>query len=250
MTTPRDLPRRELRLLLAVVDGSLPPAELAAAEARLNATPEGRRALAAHRRVAGALRERGPAAPAGLRRRIEALPAARPRARLLRPALAAAAALAALAAVLAIALPGGDPELAQVVALGDQAATQPTPAVLAGQPAMLEREVDGVRFPDWSDEFGWHPHGARSDELAGRSAETVFYEHDGHRIGYTIISGPALEIPPDARRSRVRGMDLAAYRDGHRDVLVFERDGQTCVLSGHVLHASTLVKLATSEADA
>jgi hypothetical protein len=33
-------------------------------------------------------------------------------------------------------------------------------------------------------------------------------------------------------------------RDVTRDVIVFERDGRTCVLSGEVLRRETLVKLA------
>ena len=246
----RGLPRADLRLLLEVVDGGLAPAERTAAEARLRTTAEGRRALAAHRRVAGALRGRGPSAPDALRRRVAAAAAARPARRRLHPGLAVAG-LAALALVLAVALPGalrGDPSIGQAALPAARAATQPTPAVLAGQPTLLDRAVEGVPFPRWDEDFGWHANGARTHEVGGRRAETVFYEHQGHRIGYTIVSGPPLEIPDDARRSRVGGVSLAAMRDGHRDVLVFERGGHTCILAGHVLHADTLVKLATWEA--
>jgi len=68
-----------------------------------------------------------------------------------------------------------------------------------------------------------------------------------HRIGYTIVSGPALDLPRGAARARRNGIEIALYRDraGH-DVAVFERDGHTCVLAGHVMHRSTLIKLAAA----
>jgi hypothetical protein len=248
------LSKRELRMLLAVVDGALPPGEQAAAEARLNATAAGRRALVAHTRVAGALRGRGPATPDGLRRRVAAAsagPAAPAWARL-RPALTIAA-VAAVALALLLALPGvlrSEPTVVRAAGLVHRPASEPTPRTLPGTPAMLDRAVEGVAFPDWAAEHGWRAQGARSDDVGGRQTETVFYEHQGHRISYTIVAGPPLEIPKHARRFRVDGMALAAFRDPQRhDVLVFERDGHTCVLSGHVLHAETLVKLATSETD-
>jgi hypothetical protein len=242
------LPPRDVRMLLALVDGTLPPGEREAAEARLTATPAGRRALAANRRVAGALRGRGPAAPDELRQRIAAQSARRAAPRRARFALAGG--LAAVVLALAFALPGllgGAPSVPDAAALAALPATESTPQ-MAG-PGLLARELDGVRFPDWGEKFGWHAHGARSDELDGRHTETVFYDHQGHHIGYTIVSGPPLEIPAGARRSRVGGVALAAYRDGMRDVIVFERGGHTCVIAGHVLHASTLVKLATWKAD-
>ena len=40
---------------------------------------------------------------------------------------------------------------------------------------------------------------------------------------------------------------MAVYRDprhGGHDVAVFERGGRTCVVAGHVLEVSTLLKLA------
>ena len=78
-------------------------------------------------------------------------------------------------------------------------------------------------------------------------ATTVFYEHMGHRLAYTILPGLA-ESPAGARVVRRNGVEIALYRDGEHDVAVFERDGRTCVLAGHVLRESTLVKLAAWEA--
>jgi hypothetical protein len=242
---PESLSSRDLRLLLRVVDETLPAHEQAAAEARLAATPAGARALAAHRRVAGALRGRGPAAPESLRRRVQAAETPRPR----RLAwLAPAAAAAALLVVAVLVLPGllaGSPSVEQAAALAARAATEPTPPAVAGQPELLARDVDGVTFPEWGEKFGWHASGARTDEIAGRRAVTVFYRHMDHRIGYTIVSGDPLEVPAGGQRMRVNGLDLAIYHDGHRTVAVFERGGHTCVLAGHVIHHDTMPKLAS-----
>jgi hypothetical protein len=240
-----DLSSRDVRLLLAVVDGTLPAHEQAAAEARLAATPAGARALASHRRVAGALRGRGPVAPEALRRRVQTAP--RPRSRPLVWLAPAAAAVALLVAVVFV-LPGvlaGGPSVEQAAALAVRPATEPTPPMVAGQPEVLARDVDGVTFPEWGPEFGWHASGARTDEIAGRRAVTVFYRHMDHRIGYTIVSGKPLEVPERAQRMRVNGVDLAIYHDGERTVTVFERGGHTCILAGHVIHHDTMPKLAS-----
>jgi anti-sigma factor RsiW len=243
------LSQRDVRLLLAVVDGKLPAHEQAAAEERLRATPAGARALAAHRRVAGALRGRGPAAPDALRRRVQAAEAPRPR----RVAwLAPAGAAAALLVAAILVLPGllaGRPSVEQAAALAARSATEPTPAMVAGRPGLLARDVDGVTFPDWGEQFGWHADGARTDKIQGRRAVTVFYTHQGHRIGYTIVSGDPLEVPANAHRMRVDGVDLAIYHDGHRTVTVFERGGHTCILAGHVIHNDTMPKLASWRAN-
>jgi hypothetical protein len=242
------LSQRDLRLLLAVVDRTLPADEQAVAEARLSATPEGARALAAHRRVAGALRGRGPETPATLRARVRPSPRPRPLT-WLAPAAAAAALLVTAVLVLPGLLAGGRPSVEQAAALAARVATQRTPPAVAGHPELLARDVDGVAFPEWGEKFGWHASGARTDEIAGRRAVTVFYRHMEHRIGYTIVSGPPLEVPADAHRMRVNGVDLAMYRDGERTVTVFERGGHTCVLAGHVIHHDTMPKLASWRAD-
>jgi hypothetical protein len=43
------------------------------------------------------------------------------------------------------------------------------------------------------------------------------------------------------------GLEIALSHDaghGGHDIAVFERDGRTCVLAGHVMRVSTLVELA------
>jgi hypothetical protein len=66
-----------------------------------------------------------------------------------------------------------------------------------------------------------------------------------HRVAYTIVGGDALDPPPGARRVTVAGRPLWALRDDPRDVVVFQRQGKTCILAGHVESTHTLWRLAT-----
>ena len=120
----------------------------------------------------------------------------------------------------------------------------PTPAPDRANPTVLEKHLEGVTFPDWSKKFGSRAEGARTDRLDGRRAETVFYTHHGHRIGYTVISGEPLEPPEGAQTIRRNGVEIHRYKDGDRTVVTFERGGLTCILSSHVVHADTPLKLA------
>jgi hypothetical protein len=207
-----------------------------------------------HRRAVEALRHGGPATPEGLRRRLQALESPSPEMRLGRPRsvprlLAPAAGVAALivvAVVVVLSLGGpAGPSVVQASELAQLPSTERTPAQDTRNPALLERRLEGVTFPDWSKEFGWHADGARTDRLDGRRAETVFYTHHGHRIGYTVISGKPLEMPENAQNVRRNGLEMWRYMDGDRTVLVFERDGVTCILAGHVVHEDTPLKLAS-----
>ena len=162
--------------------------------------------------------------------------------------LAMAAAVAVLAVVVAIplALRGDDSlTVAEAVTPTHGDPTGPAPARDAGRPALLDAKFAGVAYPDWRDEFGWKPVGRRQDELKGRRTETVFYEHRGHRIGYTVVSGGALDTPTEGERVTRDGVAVQLFEapDGH-DVAVFERNGRTCILAGHVRDPATLVKLA------
>jgi hypothetical protein len=210
-----------------------------------------------HQRVALLLSEYGPLAPPALRLRIAAEAADRaPRQRwqppqLARFALGATVAAVALALVLPLAFKSdGDPTVLDTHALSSGGPRSSAPPALAHQPRLLAADLDGVRFPDWEREFGWKAYGQRHDELDGRQAKTVFYEHEGHQIAYTIIAGEPLPPPSGATHRRVDGVDLAIYHadDGH-EIVTFQRQGKTCVLSGHVEHRSTLVELATWRGD-
>jgi hypothetical protein len=168
--------------------------------------------------------------------------------------LALAGAVAAPLVVAAIVIPGlfegGEPGVDDAHAIASRAATDPPPTRREGDPTQLAAQMAGVRFPDWKREFGWQAIGQRADALDGRDTRTVFYEHEGHRIGYTIVSGDPLDAPGDAATRRVDGVDLRVWRDRHgHDIVAFERHGRTCVLSGHVEHRSTLVELASWKGD-
>jgi hypothetical protein len=206
-----------------------------------------------HRRVIETLRHGGPATPEGLRARLRALELNRPERRralprgvprLLAPAAGVAAlAVVAVAVVLSLGGPAG-PSVVQAAEIAQLPANEPTPVRDPATPAILAKQLDGVSFPDWSRKFGWRPEGARSDRLDGRRAETVFYTHHGHRIGYTVISGKPLEPPSGAQTLMRNGVEIHRYVDGDRTVVTFQRGGLTCVLSGHVIHADTPLKLA------
>ena len=138
-------------------------------------------------------------------------------------------------------LPGGGSLTTEAAELAAAPATAPAPRPTG---STLAASVDGVRFPNWGPELGWHQTGTRHDTLEGRATTTVFYEHMGHRIAYTILPGAPVRAPSNARIVRRDGLEIALTREAGRDIAVFQRDGRTCILAGHVEHPSTLVKLA------
>jgi hypothetical protein len=217
-----------------------------------------------HRRVIRALQS-GPRAPDRLHRRIEAMEAdaARPTPRMpslrrraaprpwLRPA-GAAGVVGALVVVLVVALSvngPGESTVVQAAELSLRSSTEAAPHPDEQQPALLRRSFAGVTFPAWSEKFRWRADGARSDELDGRETTTVFYRHTHHRIGYTVISGRPIEPPAGAETLNAGGLELHRFRLGRQDVVTFERNGRTCVLSGDVHDPDTLVKLAAWRGD-
>jgi hypothetical protein len=239
------LSRRDRALLVGLADGALRGRARARAESRLREIPDGARLLERQRRVRQALQAGSHDAPAPPAAPARAGPLKPARARPLAPAAAVAGMLAAALLLLAVlASPGGRPTVSRAADLARLPAAAPAPGT-AGP--ILRAAAGGVRFPNWGDEFGWQETGMRRDELNGRETTTVFYEHEGHRIAYTIVSGPALPPPATARVVRRDGLEIALYRDarhGGHDIAVFERGGRTCVLAGHVEEVATLVRLA------
>jgi hypothetical protein len=217
-------------------------------EVRVDEVPE------RHRRALRALREGGPSAPPALHRRVEATVGRQtaPRRSRLRwrlPMLAAAAAALALALVVALtSLSGGSPSVAAVAELSDRTPTESQPAVDPARPALLEREFEGVAFPNWA-KIDWRPVGASTEEIDGRATASVYYTHEAHRISYTVIAGDPVEPPADATTIRVGGVELQHFRRGPRDVVMFERNGRTCVVAGHFQSHHTAYDLAAWRGD-
>jgi hypothetical protein len=237
--------------LTALADGTLRGRRRRRLVAELERSPQLAEALAKQRRAVDALRSVESRAPAGLRARVDAerreRGARRSGAWLRRPALAGGlAAAAAFALLLALVLPGGagGPSVVEAAELAALPAEAPAPRSDPAEPALLDARAEGLAFPDWAREFGWRASGRRVDEIDGRRAVTVFYEKEGRRIAYTIVSGEALDWPEDARRALREGVDLRRLRSGDLTVVTWLRDGHTCVLSGEGTEADTLLDLA------
>jgi hypothetical protein len=195
-------------------------------------------------------------APARLHHRIEALVAeqsdgpARQRPPL-RLGLVGVVVLGVIVAIVAASVSGGGATftLPKAVALTLRPATLAAPTENPHDATALEANVEGVAFPYWEDSFGWRSAGARTDELDGRTVETVFYE-DARRqwIGYAIVGGtPAPRV----------GGGLVSVREGTRyrfmledgaGVVTWLRDGRMCVLAGRGVSHATLLSLASWQA--
>jgi len=157
-------------------------------------------------------------------------------------AAVAAAAVLALVLVLPGAVSGG-PSVATAAELAQKPPTDPAPRPTT-TPQLLAKEVEDVPFPNYAAKFGWKPVGAREDDPKGRDASTVYYEKDGRRIGYTIVSGDALDPPDGARTITANGVEFRIFEEDGRNVITWERDGHTCVLSGEDVSPFELFTLA------
>jgi hypothetical protein len=234
------------RDLARLADGTLTPERARMVEEQIADSPELGELLDAQRRSLTFTRTLDDPAPAGLRTRIGSMkkrPA--PRLRVRRAGFAAglvAAAAVAAIAVVAI-LPGaGGPTLSEASALTLKPATAPAPAHQYN--GRLNLTVDGVGYPYWEDELGWHAVGRRIDKLDGRTATTVFYKKGHMRVGYTIVTGDPVSVKgnPDATvRHGVRFRSLPLHGT---TVVTWERNGHSCILSGAGVAKDKLLKLA------
>lgn len=246
-----DEPMRQRLARLA--DGSLSGDERIELEARIAESPELRQAYERQRSGRAALQGLGLEAPSALRTRIEAQrsPRRRPRVRrgwAIGGALAGAtAALAVLATVL---LQSG--QSAPTVVEASRLSANPATGSVAADPAnprLLAADVEGVRFPRWSEQFGWRQAGTRADSIGDRRARTVFYERAGRRVAYTIVSGAGIHAPAGSRATTANGVSLHMLADGRRRIVTWWRDGRTCVLSSTQAGDRELVRLATWKGD-
>jgi len=241
----------QLADLARLADGTLPAERRAEVEARVAASPQLSSIVERQRMALEAVRGTADiGAPARLRAQIERRRGARRTVRGGRSRVVIGRSIAAAAAValaLILVLPSGfsgGPSVADAAALAEKSPTQPAPGGVPGAPALLRAEVDDVPFPDYAAKFGWKPVGARQDDPSGRDTTTVYYQNRGRTIGYSIVSGDALDPPSDARRTTRGGVEYRIFRDDGRTVVTWERDGHTCVLSGKAVRPAELLMLA------
>jgi hypothetical protein len=241
----------QLADLARLVDGTLPADRRAEVEARVAASPQLSRIVERQGAALEALRGTAEiGAPARLRAHVNrrrgagsAVRGGRRRVVIGRSIAAAAAVALALVLVLPSGFSSG-PSVADAAALAQKPPTQPAPGAARSAPALLRAEVDDVPFPNYAAKFGWKPVGARQDDPSGRGATTVYYESGGRTIGYTIVSGDALDPPSDARSTMRGGIEYRRFREDGRTVVTWERDGHTCVLSGEAVPPAELLTLA------
>src|SRR5689334_21472754 len=232
--------------LAALADGSLSGPRREELEARVGDDPELAAALAEQRRAVTLIR--GAAAqveaPPELRERIErdgerAMRARTPARRRWVPSLAVAGVAAVLLAVV-LAVSGG-PTVDAAAAFAAQPPNAPAPPA---QGRLLRLSESGVTFPAWAAKFGWKATGARSGDVDGRPATTVYYEKAGKTLAYTIVSGSPLKRPGRARTIDSEGTPVRIFSAGGRPAATWERRGHTCVLTGQDVPAAKLAQLA------
>jgi anti-sigma factor RsiW len=239
----------QLADLARLADGTLPADRRAEVEARVAASPQLSSLVERQQVALEALhRTADTGAPARLRARVDRRRAGRTAAGGRRTVVGGAlATAAAVALALVLVLPGAfsnAPSVPDAAALAEKQPTQPAPGSVTGAPQLLDAEVDDVSFPNYAAKFGWKAQGARQDDPAGRDATTVYYENGRRTIAYTIVSGDTLDPPSDAASTTRGGVEYRTFRDDGRTVVTWERDGQTCVLSGKAVRPAVLLMLA------
>ena len=193
-------------------------------------------------------------APAALRARVEAERAGRRRRRSrgfgsLHLAGAAAALACAAVLVLAVGLLGGEnrtegPTLQQAALVTLRTASGPAPAEDESHPVLVQAGINGLRFPYWDDQFGLDATSVNRGNVASRRAMTVQYQGENERIGYTIVAGPALKLPADARSVTRGRLSLSVFRAHGAQIVTWRRAGHTCVLASRDAGAARLLRLA------
>jgi hypothetical protein len=241
--------------LVALADGSLPPADRELALAKIGGSPELSNALATQREAVELINSVQVNAPASLHEQVSSLircaqsSPMTSRRRTRRRAIGALGITAA--AVLAVLIeslgssPAGRPTLAQISALTLAPARLPAAAESQTNRTELAASVQGVAFPYWNKRFGWHATGSRNDRIAGRPVTTVFYESPrGRRIGYAIVSGNA----PSTHGGRVLWRHGVKYRvmlSAGITTITWRRSDHLCVVSGRAVNGATLLRLAS-----
>jgi hypothetical protein len=165
--------------------------------------------------------------------------------------MAALALGAAVAVVLVLVLTTGGgtssspPTVLQASHAGLLAATGGAPAESRHNNHQLSISAAGIAYPYWGGSLGWSATGARTDTVDGRTVTTVFYDsHHGRRIGYSIVSGPALAVPAGSAAVQRQGLGFHVVGRGNPTIVTWRQAGHTCILTAHGVSADTLTHLA------
>ncbi len=170
-----------------------------------------------------------------------------PRLRLRLAGALALTAAAVVAFVLALSSGAGTPTVLETSRAGLRAATQLAPSESSSDLHQLAISAAGIPYPYWGASLGWEATGARADRVGGRTVTTVFYaDHHGQRIGYSIVSGPALPLPAGVTVIE-NGVRFRLPPAPGFTVVTWREAGHTCILTARSVAASTLVRLAAWE---
>ena len=167
------------------------------------------------------------------------------------PRLVAGVAFAAAVAVvlvLVLATGGGTsaPTVLQASGAGLRTATGAAPTENPHNPRLLAASAAGIDYPYWGGKLGWRAVGARTDTVGGRTVTTVFYTNSrARRIGYSIVSGAALAIPPGSASVQRNGVSFHVLSHANPTIVTWREAGHTCVLTARGVGAGTLMRLAT-----
>ena len=241
---------QDLQDLAALADGSLAEARRAEVEARVRASPELAQELDRQRRaldlVIAAQRQVG--APAAVREHVAAEQTRRrPLFSFGRVGLAAGGvAIAAVALVVVLLVVPGSVSGDQVIAQAAAAHAKPVerPAPQERSPTLLDFQRFGVTFPAWRTTFRWDAVGERADRSEGRDIATVLFRKGEDAVGYSVISGDRFDPPKGARSVEHEGSMVWVSTQGARTIVMFNRQGRTCVVSAVGVPEATLVELA------
>ncbi len=174
-------------------------------------------------------------APASLRAAVAAGPRQAPR-RDTRPAwligLGGATVACVVAVVLVIAPAGSQ---APALSVADAA------GLALRAPAGSGRPVGGG---DYGAASGWRAVGTSTARLGDRAAVTVAYGGSDSRVVYSVVEGPALTVPPGARRIVYEGLPVALVERGGLRIVTWRRGGRTCIVAARGTSLDRLLDLA------
>jgi hypothetical protein len=159
-------------------------------------------------------------------------------------------ALAGILVAVALSVQGGSAlSVTRFADLGSRPPSATAPPPDQANPGLLGVNVEGVVYPNWSQQFGFKPIGVRNDNLQGRNATTVFYTNSAQTIAYTIVSGPPIPAPQNANAAFAGGIVFRGFRLANGVAVTWQRQGHTCLLTSPNTDQPTLVKLGAWNAD-